>query len=276
MTLLSSLRSRIFLTSALLAVLSIGVAVYLVSITVTREAEGALQREIVATGALVEQLRTTRAQTFTMMARLIADTPKLRAAVAEDDPATVQSPLEDIASQNQLNAQLLQVTNASGTVLATVGTDARSGLVFSYQPSISEAKAGRESFSLLPQPNGILQLVIVPIRVGSAVKGTLSVGFLLDDAMATQLKEITGSEISFGMDGQILASTLPRPERAALGTLLRSSEGSQNVTIGTDEFVALPLPLSTAGHGAVPEGGPVALILRSRTEHLRFLQTIHT
>ena len=61
MTLLSSLRSRIFLTSALLAVLSIGAAIYLVSARVTREAENALQREIVATGRLVEQLRTTRA-----------------------------------------------------------------------------------------------------------------------------------------------------------------------------------------------------------------------
>ena len=76
MTLLSSLRSRIFLTSALLAVLSIGVAIYLVNATVTREAEQALQREIEATGAVVEQLRTTQARTFTMMARLIADTPE--------------------------------------------------------------------------------------------------------------------------------------------------------------------------------------------------------
>ena len=38
MTLLSSLRSRIFLASALLTVLSIGVAIYLVSARVRREA----------------------------------------------------------------------------------------------------------------------------------------------------------------------------------------------------------------------------------------------
>ena len=58
MRLLSSLRSRIFLASALLAVLSIGAAIYLVSVRVTREAESSLQREIAATGTLVEQLRT--------------------------------------------------------------------------------------------------------------------------------------------------------------------------------------------------------------------------
>ena len=52
--------SRIFLASALLAVLSIGAAIYLVNVRVTREAERTLQREIVATGALVDQLRATR------------------------------------------------------------------------------------------------------------------------------------------------------------------------------------------------------------------------
>ena len=40
--------------------------------------------------------------------------------------------------------------------------------------------------------------------------GTLSAGFLLDDGLAAQLKNITGSDVAFGMDGQILASTLPR------------------------------------------------------------------
>ena len=57
MKLLSSLRSRIFLASALLAVLCIGVAIYLVNVRVTEEAERTLEREIVATAAQVDQLR---------------------------------------------------------------------------------------------------------------------------------------------------------------------------------------------------------------------------
>jgi signal transduction histidine kinase len=277
----SSLRSRIFLTTALLALLSIGVAIYVVNSTVTREAEQSLQREIEATGALVEQLRTTQSQTFTMMARLIADTPKLKAAVAENDPATVQSPIEDIARQNQLTANLLLVTNAKGAVLATIGISLRAGVLVANQPSVHQARQGRESFSLLPQPNGILQLVTVPIFItGPDVRdilGTLSVGFLLDDELAAQLKEITGSEIAFGMDGQILATTLPGESRGELGELLRI-ERRGNVSLGSEEYVALPLPLSTGQPGSVPAGGggPVALILSSRTEHLRFLRTIHT
>ena len=277
MRLFSSLRSRIFLTSALLVVLTVGVAIYLVNVSVTREAEDRLQREIIATGALVEQLRTDRARTFTMMVKLIADSPMLKAAVDTNDPPTVQG----IASgyQDRLNSNLLLVTNKAGQVLATVGVPARTAVVVASQPSVRDAAAGRESFSMLPQPEGMLQLVTVPILIGLRdpdIMGTLSVGFLLDDAFAAQLKQITGSEIAFGTDGQILASTLPREDRNALGELMRSVEGSRNVTLRAEEYVLLPLPLSSGAQAEVPGGGPMALILRSRTEHIRFLRTIHT
>ena len=276
MRLLSSLRGRIFVSTALLALLSIGAAINLVSVRVTRESEAALQREIDATGALVDQFRTTRAETFTMMARLIADAPRVKAAVDTNDPPTVQ----DIASeyQDQLHSNLLLVTNESGQVLATVGASPREAAIVASQPSVRAAAEGREGFSLIPQPDGMLQLVTVPIAIGLSnpdIQGTLSVGFLLDDALAAQLKEITGSEIAFGMDGQVLASTLPLEDRPALAALMRSRDGRGNVTLPTGEYVALPLPLSSSD--ALDAGtGPVALVLRSRAEQLALLRTINT
>src|SRR3954465_13578429 len=115
MRLLSSLRSRMFLASALLGVLCIGVAISLVNVTVTQEAERTLEREIIATGAQVDQLRAERPPTFTLMARLIPAVPKLKAAPETNDPPTVQ----DIAGgyQAQLQASLLLVTNKTGGVL---------------------------------------------------------------------------------------------------------------------------------------------------------------
>jgi signal transduction histidine kinase len=273
---LSSLRNRIFLTSALLAVLSIGAAIYLVSVRVTRELEESLQHEIHSTGQLVEQLRNTRAQMFAMSARLIADAPTLKAAVDTNDPATVQN--NATIYQNQLNSNLLLVTNKTGDVLATVGASSRAAIVVATEPSVRRAIEGGESLSLIPEPDGLLHLVTVPIVIGIShpdILGTLSVGFLLDDAFAQQLKQITGSEIAFGMDGQILASTLPQEARPALSALLAGWSANANVTFRDDEYVALPLALSQANAGDLAKG-PVALILRSRTEQLRFLHTIHT
>src|SRR5438552_5398296 len=89
-TLISSLRGRIFLASALLAVLTCGVALFVVNRRVTNEGEASLKREILVSGAIVDQLRTERTETYTVTARLIADSPTLKAAVTTD-AATVQN-----------------------------------------------------------------------------------------------------------------------------------------------------------------------------------------
>jgi signal transduction histidine kinase/uncharacterized membrane-anchored protein YhcB (DUF1043 family) len=275
MKILSSLRSRMFLASAVLAMLCIGVAIYLVSVRVTQEAEKTLEREIIATGAQVDQLRAERAQTFTLMARLIADLPKLKAAIATNDPPTVQ----DIAGgyQAQLNASLVLVTNKKGEVLYAAGGSPRAAAIAAHQPAVRDALTGRDSVSLLPQPNGILQIVTVPVTLDKPLReilGTLSAGFLLDDALAAQMKKITGSDVAFGMDGQILAATLPREHYPGLAERLRSN-GISRVQLDGEEYEALSRPLS-AGEQTTASSGPVALILRSRTEQLRSLEEIHT
>ena len=276
MKLLSSLRSRIFLASAVLAVLCIGVAIYLVNVRVTEEAERTLQREIVAAAGLVDNLRTTRTETFMQMARFIADAPPLKAAVDTNDPPTVQ----EIANryQDQVKSNLLLITNRAGGVLATVGASGRSAAIISHASAIHDGLAGRETLSLLPQPDGMIQLVTVPVYVGITrpdILGTLSVGFMLDNALAAQLKQITLSDIAFGMDGQILAATLPREHYGTLAERLRTS-GISRVLIADEEYEALPRPLAAQGNGKPATAGPVALILRSRTAQLQSLQSIHT
>lgn len=277
MTLISSLQGRVFLTSALLTVLSIGAAIYLVSVRVTRELERSLDREIRSTGVLVERLHTTRAQTFTTLAHLIADAPKLKAAVDTDDPATVQDTANDY--RGQLDSNLLVVTNAAGRVLASVGAP-KGALVAMNELSVRNALAGRESLSLVPQADGILHLITVPIVIGLSqpdILGTLSVGFLLDDGFARQLKETTGSEIVFSIDNQLLAGTLSADRRQPLTALASSSIDPQDVMLGGEEFVTLPVALRFGqNNGEAAPQHAAAWILRSRGEQRRFLAAIHT
>jgi signal transduction histidine kinase len=170
------------------------------------------------------------------------------------------------------------VNNRVGGVLATVGESGRTAAIISNQPAIHDGLAGRETLSLLPQPDGMIQLVTVPVYVGITrpdILGTLSVGFMLDNALAVQLKQITLSDIAFGMDGQILAATLPREHYDVLADRLRTS-GISRVQLGDEEYEALPRPLAPKSDNAAATHGPVALILRSRTAQLQSLQSIHT
>src|SRR6188508_251253 len=148
MRLLSSLTNRIFLASAALAMLGIGAAVYFVNVRVTAQAEAELERGLLEAGRVVEQHSTTLSESFTLVARLVADLPKLKAAVETGDPPTVQPLAADY--QDRVKSDLFVVTNRSGVVLAAVG---RGRPVDDATLSVKGALEGRETTSFHPHPN---------------------------------------------------------------------------------------------------------------------------
>jgi signal transduction histidine kinase len=161
-------------------------------------------------------------------------------------------------------------------VLATSGDSAPAGRPAGDWPAVRDALLGHETVGLLPEPDGILQVVTVPIAIGLTqpqILGSVSVGFLLNEALASQLKAITGSDIAFAVGGDVLTTTLPREYDHTLAARLHGT-GVSTVTLGPDEYLALPLPLGSAQPGS--SAAPVALILRSRTDQLRSLDAIHT
>src|SRR3977135_478893 len=82
----SSLTNRIFIACTLLAMLSLGFAFYFVNARAMNEAEADLRRSLIEAGILVDQNRVGVTDTFTRLARLVADLPKLKAAVETSDP----------------------------------------------------------------------------------------------------------------------------------------------------------------------------------------------
>jgi signal transduction histidine kinase len=270
MQILGSLNNRIFLATATLAVVSIGAAVFYVSRTITDQAEEELQRGLLEAGTLVDQQTANLAQSFTVMARLVADLPRLKAGVAESDPPTVRPIALDY--QKQLSAALLVLTDRRGMVLASAGeVDETSPAAIAGRPEIAGALGGRETSGFWPQSKSVLQVVSVPIAVGvdrPELLGTLTLGFRLDETLAEQFKRVTESDIAFAADGQIRASTVAPTDQPQLSSLL-SARGVTTVSFGGSEYVALVRPLSM-------RPGPSVVILRSRTERLRSLNAIHT
>jgi len=271
----SSLTNRVFLACTLLAMLSLGFAFYFVNERASAEAEAELRRGLSEAGALVDRHRASLTDTFTRMARLVADLPRLKAAVATGDPPTVQ-PLAD-QYLGEMNADLLVLTGVDEAVLGSAGADA-AALPGFLRRVASDAQVS----TFWPHPRGVLQMVSVPILLGverSEILGRLTVGFFLDEGLAEQFKRLTGSEIAFGAHGSILATTLPPGARPALEPVLNAT-GIASVTVGDEEFLAVARPMlpapATLGAGTAARSGetPVALILRSRSERLRFLGTI--
>ena len=267
----SSLSNRIFIACALVATLSLGFAFYFVNARATREAEAELRRGLIEAGKLVDQNRVDVTDNFTRLARLVADLPKLKAAVETGDPPTVQ-PLAD-EYRDQVKADILLLTGKRGELIGQSGAGADQ---LTVPAALKDVESTDEISTFAPHSRGVLQIVSVPIFIEGAppdVLGRLTVGFFLDDRFANQIKRLTGSEIAFGAGGGILASTLPAGSRAALAPVLGTRDIA-TVRIGDEDFLALARPLVSAPAAPSTQPSPVVITLRSRTERLRFLDTI--
>jgi signal transduction histidine kinase len=266
MRVLGSITNRIFLASALLAMLSIGAAVYFVSSRMISETEAELQGDLTEAATLVDEQRVTEFDNVARTARLIADLPKFKAVVEIGDRPTLMPIAADY--QEQAGADLLMVAGRHGEQLAVVGEIAAAHPVFA-DPTLAEGKIAP---SFWAHPSGVLEVVSVPVTLGlerPEILGTLTLGYLLDDRRAAQFKALTGADIAFAMDGSVRASTLGPDSAEALKPLLAVT-GQTRITIGNEEYVAIAQPFG-------PNRGPnepAAIIMRSRSERMRSLSAI--
>ena len=280
MKIFSSLTNRIFIASAALSVLSIGVAIAIVNVRVTREAEGELERGLEEAARLVEQHHETQVESSLRLARLVADLPRFKAAVDLADPPTVEPLARDY--RDQMGSALIVVIHRSGRLLARVGAGDATATHGTELPGIREALSNKETTAFWPSARGILEVVTVPIFIGQPgpeILGTLSVGFEFDERLAQRLKALTESEIAFAVDGRVQAATLPHDDFPRLEGLLGTS-GTSRLSLGDEEFLALSRPLASLARPAVAPRpaslAPMALILRSRTKRLSFIGPLHT
>ena len=269
----SSLTNRIFLGTALLAVLSIAAAVYIVNRAVTLQGDRELQRGIEEAATVVDEYRKMSFEAFSREAQLIADLPRLKAAVDTRDPETVLPVAREYQSQIA-NADLFAIADKDGLILARLGgSDVPDEALAAAVTTARSTTADHEAF--WPERDGILLIKSVPIWIDPqqpALLGTLILGASLDNDRAAHFRKLTNSEIAFGVNGAIRAATLPTHTWPSLATLLARPGASERIALDGEEYLAFATPLGPAG----PAGQPMSIVLRSQTERLRFLNQLHT
>jgi signal transduction histidine kinase len=266
----SSLTNRIFFATALIAVLSISVAIYIVNRAVTRQAEEQLVRGLEEAARLVEEYRNILFDNFERDARFIADLPKLKAALDTRDPVTVEGVAKEYQDQ-VANADLFAVADRQGRLLVKLGAADVPDQALVAAMQAGETRGSTTAF--WQEGRGILLVTSVPVPDPSQPDplGTLSIGASLGDKQAQRFKDLTDSEIAFGVNGAIQASTLPRDTWGALASLL-ATPGVHSLALSGNEYLAITRPLADAA----AKTQPMSIVLRSRSERLRFLRALHT
>jgi PAS domain S-box-containing protein len=169
-----------------------------------------------------------------------------------------------------LGADLVGVTDEAGNGRGLSVRRATSGGDLSSVPRVREALQGRESAGLQAEGGRIVQMVVVPVWSRGAVQGTLGIGYEIDDRLAADLRDMTRSEVSFVLDGRVVASTWPDAVRRAVEQVLGAASGAGDapfeMRLGGENY------LSLSGRLERERGG--YLIQRSLSETVGFLTTL--
>ena len=131
---------------------------------------------------------------------------------------------------------------------------------------LTGCRSSGDGTTFWPYQNGVLHAVAIPLEPGPTPLGTLLVGFSLDQAAAERFKAATNSDIAFALGPRIVASTLGPDRAAGLADAARPA-GIFARWLGDQEYIGRVQPLGATGEA----DEPVAIVVRSRTEHLSFL-----
>jgi diguanylate cyclase (GGDEF)-like protein len=237
-----SLRARVLaLLVGLLLVTQLATSAAVLHAT-GRDAQAAAAAALTAGGRIFDRLLTDRERQLLASVAILASDFGFKLAVASADLPTIESVLENHGGRIGADAVLL--VTLSGDVAAVFPRSVRDALdPPALRPLLRDAERDAGTTGLLMIGDAPHQVVVVPVNAPLRI-GWVCMGFRLDDALARDLHDLTGLEVSFwgrrqGGEAAPPASTLPAPDRDRLHAAL-----AQGVL---DRFADAPAVLPGSG-----------------------------
>jgi len=255
------------------------VALVATSLAFTTYQAGGLARDNVAQGLtdtrqVWETFQADRFNKLKLGIRVLGNDPYFK-AVIETDAATV---IDTLRERNQeLKADFFLVTDPAGIVIGRTDRPGVRGDDLSKDPLVQKPLEGEEAATVWRQGDKLFHAVSVPMVTDGDLKGVLIAGFAINEALASDIRKLTHSEIvylthapgqparlsvsSLGAKETSLVNALGRDEYAAAST---ASLGSFEMDLDGDRHVGIQVPLKAATGEIV--GSLVAL--RSMNEEM--------
>ncbi|WP_166253014.1 putative bifunctional diguanylate cyclase/phosphodiesterase [Marinobacter salicampi] len=226
-------RARLLITMlAIVLITVIGIAGLLLLNLFEAEKSRAREQLNIADGVAREVL-ARRTELLASRLKVLVEDFGFRSAVASGDLPTMTSALDNHSARAK--ADMAVLANNQGLVVA--GPDLMSsGTPTPFQELLAEARNDGYADDIQLWQGRAYQLIVVPVQ-GAGLKAWLIAGFLLDDALAGAISDLTASDVVFqyknGNRVNILASSLPPAsfDAALMDTLARSTSGGSTRTL---------------------------------------------
>jgi putative nucleotidyltransferase with HDIG domain len=271
------LEARVLICITGMAGLSMAIALLAADRIVTSHSARRSAADIQAAQTIFARLARQRGEFAVSQLRLIAEIPVFRASLQSGDSPTIGATAEGY--RQKLQAQFCLVTGEDGRWLGQPGWPASVATPPVLRAGIASARAGQPYQGYVVIGQRLFLVACEPARFGEEVLGTLTAGYAIDDASATELSQMTGCEVSFVSDNHLFGSSLSDTARSALLAVLRAGrdepaqlkELSWMPTLGGARYVGTERPLS---HGHMGGSAPRLILLQPWRPTQRFVDHV--
>nr|WKF62065.1 putative signaling protein [Paraburkholderia busanensis] len=222
---LNRLWSKIALVFVLL-MLAIQAAVFIATNTViVSVARANVDEQLIVGERVFARVLQSDIEKLTQAAAVVAADFGFREAVALRDQTTILSALQN--QGGRINADIVMLVGLDGSLIADSHGPQSAMRQFPF-PSLIQHAARQGAASLIGVINGRpYEIVTVPVKAPLTIAWVV-MGFAIDDTLAHDLHEIASLDVSFmslSANGgwQVLASSLPAGQRAALQLASRAA-----------------------------------------------------
>ena len=239
----SRLRTKIFFAFSGLILAALLSTLWFTQLFVSRQIQDSLQQDLITTGQVFQGLLAERAARLLTSTTLLAGDFALKRVLVTYHPATLSSVARNY--QQRIGVDLVWITDEMGALIGdSRGVPETSVDLAAFSP-LKETLVSEEATAAITEIGGMLfQLVAVPILGPDAI-GFLLLGQGVNDGTAQQLREDTGSHVSFVTQQAFFASSwAAHPlresvlETALRATLAREMEETLMITLSGRRFLS--------------------------------------
>jgi signal transduction histidine kinase len=226
-----------------------------------------------------QNLARQRRELLVREAALLADEPRLKALMTADSRTIADGSVEfwhisgsDFLALLDRNGKLVVSFNHGATLAQPM-----------VELGLESCLRHPEQPALLALDRRLYEISIQPLVFGDKENGSqlgfVAVGYEVDQRVAHEVSEAAAAEVTFTVDGNIVASTLqPNLERQLInqgGSLLHLPTESRNIQLGKMEYLATSVPLSDAGQQSGTGAVPQLVVLKSFEQATQLVQRVN-
>jgi signal transduction histidine kinase len=246
-------RMRTTLMVSLLAV-SLGLTVtclFIIRVTVQQEIRKSLQADLDHSLTTFSNLANQRNRMLDREAALLADLPSLKALMSTQDAHTIQDGSQEFWATS--GSDFFALTAANGTL-------------FTYSnrgPKLSQASVIRglqacmhsgEDTCMIAFEHNLYELSFQPLYFGPPENGSylgyVIIGYAIDRQVAAEVSEAAAADVTFLVDGEVAATTLPATRLNDLrqhSSVLEGASAPQKMQLAGEAYIAAAATLPAAG-----------------------------